>query len=164
MLRRLRCWLAVVSTIICYHLSNASVPCNYQDTINITLGHLDQEGQFHYDGMVFKKGMFAEYDYTIEKNTEIVKVQPHFRGCICELRPCIRLCCAEESCISDTLVVPTHEEDEEIDVKGKTYGVLTGRPCEQMYKLDPQEYSDDIWYFVVSPSYLKIEMFLKYNT
>lgn len=131
-------------------------PCSFIDTINITSGHLDQNGNFHYQGNIFKKGMFDVYNYVVENLTEVVKVPPHTRGCICGLKPCIRLCCiAEESnneaCVrTDTLRVPTRDEEIEIDRFGDDYGLLVGRPCGKMYKLEPQDYADDRWYFEVS--------------
>ena len=107
--------------------------------------------------------MFAEYNYVVENLTQMVKVEPHIRGCICDLKPCIRLCCVGDennssACIqTDTLTVPTHDEDEEIDLSGNRYGVLVGRPCAKMYKLEPQDYPDDRWYFVVSQVYLLLK-------
>lgn len=129
-------------------------PCDFMETINITSGHLDQHGNYLYNGNVFKKGSYGEYRYAIENRTT-VKVDSHVRGCICHLKPCIRLCCTEEiangSCVtSNTLLVPTLDDEEEIDVTGKKFGVLVGRPCDVMYRLDPVIYDDDKWYFLVS--------------
>lgn len=137
------------------HIIQEQGPCNFLDTVNITSGHYDQYGKYRYKGLVFEKEMFAEYNYIVENLTIMVKVEPHIRGCICDLRPCIRLCCVEEesnssTCIqTETLTVPTHDEDEEIDLTANRYGVLVGRPCAKMYKLEPQDYPDDRWYFVV---------------
>lgn len=142
------------------HIVQMQGPCNFLNTINITSGHMDQNGNFHHKGVVFKKGMFAEYNYIVENLTELVKVEPHTRGCLCDIKPCIRLCCVggspnSSACVkTDTLIVPTHDEDEEIELSGNRYGVLTGRPCGLMYKLEPEDYPDDRWYFVVSDRHL----------
>lgn len=165
------CRLMVSLVIIGCHFSEASHfvqmqgPCNFLDTVNITSGHFDQNGNYHHKGTVFKKGMFAEYNYVVENVTQMVKVEPHIRGCICDLKPCIRLCCIEEetnnsACIqTDKLVVPTPLETEEIDLNGNRYGVLIGRPCAKMYKLEPQDYSADRWFFVVSNIYFRKSSF-----
>lgn len=154
----------VVSMIVACHLCDANHyvqnqgPCNFLDTINITSGHLDQHGNYHHNGIIFQKGLFAEYKYVVENLTEVVRVEPHVRGCICSMKPCIRVCCNhfdqtnKTTCITgDTITVPMHDDEEvEIDLQGKTYGVLVGQPCGKMYKLEPQDYPDDRWYFVVS--------------
>ncbi|CRK99458.1 CLUMA_CG012609, isoform A [Clunio marinus] len=130
-------------------------PCSFFDTMNITSGKQDQNGNFNFNGEIFKKGTFATYNYTIENFTDLVAAEPHIRGCVCNSKPCIRLCCIDEeadensTCIStNVLSVPTHDEPEEINLSGNTYGVLVGRPCPVMYKLIPEEYDDDVWYFV----------------
>lgn len=159
----------LISVIIGYHLSAASHivqmqgPCNFMDTVNITSGHEDQNGNFHYKGSIFKKGMFATYNYIVENLTEVVKVEPHIRGCVCDIKPCIRVCClADQSnssaCIkTETIKVATSDdEEEEIDLLGNRYGVLIGQPCLGMYKLEPEDYVYDRWVFVVSYDRLKI--------
>lgn len=164
------CRLVLISVIIGCHLSAASHivqmqgPCSFMDTVNITGGHEDQNGNFHYKGTVFKKGLFAEYNYVIENLTEVVKVDTHVRGCICGMKPCIRLCCLGDhnknnsACITtDTISVPTSDgEEEEIDLLGHSYGVLVGKPCVGMYQLEPQDYVYDKWVFVVSYTHLII--------
>lgn len=138
------------------HLVQMQGPCNFLNTVNITSGHLDQNGNYLHKGVIFKKGLFAEYNYIVENLTELIKVEPHIRGCLCDIKPCIRLCCkgtlaSSSACIkTDTFTVPTNDEDEEIDITGKRFGVLVGRPCGIMYKLEPEDYPDDRWYFVVS--------------
>jgi hypothetical protein len=60
-----------------------------------------------------------------------------------------------------TISVPTQDEDEEeIDLSGKRYGVLTGKPCGQMYKLEPAEYDYDRWFFSVSENTTFTEKFI----
>lgn len=168
---KLCCQLAVIFIIVgcplidaagdVSHIAQMQGPCNFLNTINVTTGHLDQNGNFLHKGVVFKKGMFAEYNYIIENLTEIVKVQPHIRGCLCDIKPCIRLCCVggpanSSACVkTETLIVPTHDEDEEIELSGSRYGILVGRPCGTMYKLEPADYPDDRWFFVVSDVHLR---------
>jgi len=105
--------------------------------------------------------MFGEYNYVIENLTERIWVEPHYRGCICDLKPCIRLCCDDpdrEICVTtDTIFVSTHEDpDAEIDLTGDKYGVLVGKTCKNQYKLEPKDYDDDKWYFLQVSSFLVI--------
>jgi Methuselah N-terminus len=154
--------VALLSAILGFQLALADLHgskksfCHFLDTVNVTAGRLDQFNNLHHNGMVYQKGTFEQYDYVMENGTEL-KVPMHTRGCVCGLKPCIRLCCAVEEedhelCIpsSATLNVPTQDEDEEISLTSKTYEVLVGRPCKQMYKLEPQDYPDDKWIFSVS--------------
>lgn len=143
------------------HMIQAQGPCNFLHTVNITSGHLDQNGNYHHKGNVYKQGTFAEYNYIVENLTEVVKVKNHVRGCLCDKKECIRLCCISDQkndtkCIGgDTLTVPTRDDDEEIiNLNANRYGVLVGRPCGRMFKLEPQDYSYDKWYFVVSAIHL----------
>lgn len=139
------------------HMITHQGPCSFQHTVNISSGHLDQNGNYHHKGNVYRKGKFAEYNYIVENLTEVIKVENHVRGCICDMKECIRLCCIAErnndsKCISsETLTVPTPDDEEEtINLSGNRYGVLVGRPCGRMYALEPRDYEYDKWSFVVS--------------
>jgi hypothetical protein len=156
------CRLAVILVVFGCHLISAEPPvqsrgpCNILDSINITDGHPDQNGNFHHKDVVYRKGTFQSYNYIVENFTNVVKVEPHVRGCICMYKPCIRLCCKDGDtknppCVkTPTINVPTQDEEEEIDLSGKKYGVLSGRMCKSMYKLEPTEYDYDRWTFMVS--------------
>lgn len=128
-------------------------PCEFRDSVNISSGFEDRDGNYLHDNTVYPRGSFATYNYTIEKFTnKKVSVDPHVRGCICTLKTCIRFCCrTNEGCENITkFVVPTKNGKEEIDIVESNYGVLFESPCNQMYALDPEEYPSDKWYFSVS--------------
>ena len=79
-------------------------------------------------------------------------VDPHMRGCICKLKPCIRFCCPKNSkdCYpSNNKLIVTNENEEVviIDISENKYGILTGRPCEKIYHLEPEDYDEDRWNF-----------------
>jgi G protein-coupled receptor Mth (Methuselah protein) len=139
-------------------VDSAEISCDFIDTVNITSGHLDQHGSFHHNGTVFTKGSFAEFDYVLENFTTKTKVEPHIRGCICEFKPCIRVCCrgAEKSCVeTEKLLVPlTKETQKEIDLTSNEYEFLNGKPCKNMFVLEPEEEDQDFWIFSVSFKWL----------
>ena len=129
-------------------------PCNFLDTVNITEGWKDINGDFHYKEIIFRFGTYAEYSYIFENNTEKVPVEPHFRGCICKYKPCVRICCKpsddenKKNClISDTLLnIPIEDgEEKNISIYTDEFGVLFGKPCVEMYKLEPLDYEYDKW-------------------
>lgn len=133
--------------------------CNVRDTINISAGALDQEGRFHHDGLIYEKGMFAEFNYIHFNYTHEMPVDPHIRGCVCKLKKCIRVCrfCDENDAAANFTCVKTRnlvvevdgDKTREIPLTGKNleYAVLEGRSCERMYKLEPLSYDYDKWNF-----------------
>lgn len=79
----------VVSTI-------KDLPCNFFDSINITEGNRHENGSFTFNGIEYTNGLYAEVDYIVpiaENPGKKESVDPHFRGCLCNLTTCIRLCC-----------------------------------------------------------------------
>lgn len=69
--------------------------------------------------------------------------------------PCIRICCLGEHendflCVTTkTLAVPTLNGSEIIDFSANKYYVIEGKPCGNMFILEPQEEEKDRWYFQV---------------
>lgn len=158
--------VAVLLVINCQYVSSEYYnhpvgPCDFIDTINITSGHKDKHGNYIYNGDTFHKGLYAEYNYVVENFTEKLSVQPHIRGCLCSVKPCIRLCCLNDEndpkkssdakpCINEEIItVPFEDNDDlEIRINGGEYGVMVGKPCVGMYKAEPNEYPDDSWHLI----------------
>lgn len=145
--------------ILCFQSTFANkteeIPCKFLDTVDISSGTQDINGNFHHEGTIYQKGTFAEFEYVLKNFTIKVKVKKHVRGCICKYKPCIRICCPLSDgniCKRpDTLKVPTKQGDEMIiDLNERGYGFLMGRPCKEMYNLEPQNYDYDRWYLLVS--------------
>lgn len=74
------------------------LPCKYLDSINITDGirHIEDDS-IEFDGMMFTKSQYAVIDYVLEHGRTHKLVKPYVRGCGCEIKPCIRLCCPYDS-------------------------------------------------------------------
>jgi hypothetical protein len=134
----------------------------------------NDDKSFIFEGVKFRFGTYAKYNYVIENSTEKIMVEDHYRGCICEYKPCIRLCCLESSgginptCMkTNELTVPTIDGEEKIlNIENGEYAVLTGRPCGRMYKLEPLDYPDDQWAFLkvsFSIFHTQIIYFLKFS-
>lgn len=124
--------------------------CDFKDTVNITGGYKDGKGNYLHNGIIYSPGTFASINLILNRQNELIPTAQHVRGCICLCKPCLRFCCAENECIKDNSFMLTTEDDNEvlIDLNGGDYGVLMGRPCKEMYKLDPEDYEDDQWVFV----------------
>lgn len=125
-------------------------PCNFMDTVNITGGFKDSDKNYHFNGIIYKFGTYAEYTHILNSRGKETRVGRHFRGCICKYRPCIRLCCqgTDEPCVksSSLLRVPMPDGEETIDLINNTeYAFLVDKPCLEMYKLEPADYEEDKW-------------------
>lgn len=134
---------------ICVSLASAwNGKCNLLDTINITDGHADNKGNFIHEGVTYKPGYFGLSNFIYQKSVKIPVIQ-HLRGCICSYKPCIRMCCTHEShCTNDfSIMVPTADEESSImiDSSQSDFGILSGNPCTQSFKLEPDDYDEDKW-------------------
>jgi G protein-coupled receptor Mth (Methuselah protein) len=146
--------ICVLAKVNC-SMTLQQIPCNFMSTINITGGYVDSENNFVHNGIKFRPGKYAQYNYIIVNFTERVTVEPHIRGCLCEYKSCIRLCCLysekqNPNCIQTTVLqVPTQKDGEiSLDLENDEFGILIGRPCADVYKLEPLDYPDDDWSFM----------------
>ncbi|KAG5672361.1 hypothetical protein PVAND_002494 [Polypedilum vanderplanki] len=135
---------------------HTSEPCNFLDTINITSGYKDGSGKYYHNGVAYEIGTFAEYDYILKDGEEKVQADPHIRGCICKYKPCIRVCCRGQNslCVKNSILnVPTnYQGDIAINLDSHDYGVLEGKPCVDIYRLEPEIEKTDAWNFIQNGS------------
>lgn len=73
--------------------NNNELPCEFQDSINITNGRLQSDGAIVFQGTKYSKEQFATVNYFQTIGKKRTYVEPYLRGCPCNVRPCIRLCC-----------------------------------------------------------------------
>lgn len=66
-------------------------PCSIFDTINITAGIRDKQGNIEFEENIYGPREYSVYDYVFDYTHSYVKVKPHIRGCLCTKRNCIRL-------------------------------------------------------------------------
>lgn len=68
--------------------------CRFVDTVNITNGEIDENGNIMHNGDIYSMLMYDTYDYIIEdfKTNEKIPVPSHVRGCICKVKNCVRIC------------------------------------------------------------------------
>jgi G protein-coupled receptor Mth (Methuselah protein) len=130
--------------------------CDFIDTINITAGSLDQNHNYLHNGIVYTRDLYATFDFIFDHHNGKLSAPPHIRGCICNLKPCIRVCCHDRidtnsSCVKTSeLIVPTSTRFEKIDLRSENFAVIEGWPCKTMYTLEPAEFEYDKWIFEVN--------------
>ncbi|KAG5679684.1 hypothetical protein PVAND_009237 [Polypedilum vanderplanki] len=125
---------------------NLQILCDFRDTVNITGGQKDGDN-FIFNNDTYSFGYYGEFDYIFQNYDEIIKVDLHIRGCVCHIKPCIRICCNEYREPIDRFCTKTNQLEfdngETIDLKGEKYGVLIGRSCQSMFML----IEEDEWTF-----------------
>lgn len=87
---------------LCDDVVSASVelPCKYSDSINITGGDHHDNGRIVFESTEFRQEHYTTINYIIESG-ENVTVKTYDRGCICNIKKCIRLCCPIGSSVHD---------------------------------------------------------------
>lgn len=122
--------------------------CDIRQTINITGGLKDQSGNYLHNGIIYSPGTFASVDFIFDATIGNIPAPSHVRGCVCLYKPCIRFCCEDDQCFkSSTFELPTKYGHKSIDLSTDEYGVLYGRPCKEIYRLEPEDYPEDEWNF-----------------
>lgn len=153
-------------------IPNVNISCDIHNTINISSGELDKDGKFHHDGLIYDKGLFAKFDYIYVNFTTTTKVDPHVRGCVCELKKCIRVCklCQDGEdtglCVkTENIEVPLENGGfKNISLVGEEleYGVIVGKPCEHNVIIDSSHEADEWFFNLVRSEYFDtFSIFLK---
>lgn len=126
----------------------AQLPCKYLDSINITDGVRQTDDSIVFNGMVFTKNQYARIDYVLENGMTHKIVQPYVRGCVCQKKSCVRLCCpygefyANRSCHRhnsehsvrrlETAILDEDKQTKSI-VLDHHFAYVNDRPCHQRY-------------------------------
>lgn len=135
-------------------LLSRDLPCDFLDSINITNGILQKNDKsILFNDMKFTQDHYATINYVIENGTTRVSAKPYIRGCICDNRPCIRLCCPYgkflDSRIKEGSKCRSHDaakrfEVEILDANNKLQNItlddhfafVDDKPCNNIYKAD----------------------------
>lgn len=152
--------LIIVTTCNAY-LDNLNKPCKYLDSINITDGIKDQEtDSIMFDGINYTKKLYDIYDYEFVNESYRHQVASHIRGCTCELKPCVRMCCPREKYFNGTNCVANDNDTiYNLSVNVTSDGVhfsrenllnyfnyVVGKPCHSMNPMEPAlYYRYDTW-------------------
>lgn len=74
-------------------LQSGNLPCDFLDSMNISDGALGSNRTIIYKDLEFPLDQYARINYTFINGVERISVAPYIRGCVCNRKPCIRLCC-----------------------------------------------------------------------
>lgn len=155
-------WLNILIGIVCcgtfdgtfaVELSNI-LPCDYADSMNITNGHLLPNNNYIFNGVEYPDGHYARINYTISEK-KIVPQHPYIRGCVCNVKDCIRFCCPYGSYLEMKNGggfcrhhdVAKHIDGEIINQNNETqrikyhehFAILHRYPCENILRMPNEE-------------------------
>ncbi|XP_037933024.1 G-protein coupled receptor Mth2-like isoform X2 [Teleopsis dalmanni] len=162
------CVLVYLPQILAYpgesyhHRDGLHTPCTFFDTVNVTSDTKFENGSYLHDGVLIPRHLVGLYDYIYKDLVTREEVPPHYRGCICKVKPCINFCCPWGTIYNSNLssCVNTSEEHQWPeptinitlpDSSLKTvnifeqFAVQNFRPCKIMFSLIPEMYYYDGW-------------------
>lgn len=92
--------IVIVSGLIFFivHLLNGhTLPCDFLDSVNITDGTLQSDSSIIFENISYPSDQYFNINYDLRNGskTRINMNSTYIRGCMCKIRPCIRLCCPE---------------------------------------------------------------------
>ncbi|XP_055913700.1 G-protein coupled receptor Mth2 isoform X2 [Eupeodes corollae] len=140
-----------------FNLSNGNyqdsmhLPCPFIDTVDLTGYEKFPNGSYSYDGLIIPPHLVGIFEFTSDELSVRVPAEPHVRGCVCKLRPCVKFCCPitarfngtfcdefEGNNKSTTIMNITSSEGQlkEVDL-AKRFSIQYGRTCGLMYHLMP---------------------------
>ncbi|XP_055841355.1 G-protein coupled receptor Mth2-like isoform X2 [Episyrphus balteatus] len=138
-------------------LDSIHVPCSFIDTVDLSGSEKFPNGSYSYEGLIVPPHLVGIFEYTSDDLSLRVPAEPHVRGCVCKLRPCVKLCCPTTARFNGTNC-QTHEGNattltvmnittnggdlKEVDL-AKKFALQYGRTCAEMYHLTPHVYAFD---------------------
>lgn len=90
--------------LLFFNIQNSKkLPCDYLDSINITDGTLRSDLSITFNDITYTNDQHFEISYVLKNGEKLPTLQPYRRGCICRLKPCVRLCCAAGTFFDDEI-------------------------------------------------------------
>lgn len=154
---QIRMWTIAIAMCILFtidgsHTSSIApiLPCNFYDSINITDGQYGPDGVIVYDGLTYTPNQYAKVNYIWENGKTKIMAHEHIRGCICNIKKCIRTCCPYgkvwnsdvKQCESheftkdyNHLILNEMNEIEEVALN-EHFSLVNDRPCEAFYEVE----------------------------
>ncbi|XP_039964156.1 G-protein coupled receptor Mth2-like [Bactrocera tryoni] len=76
------------------HGALSNIPnCAFEDTVNITASQKFPNGTYSYGGLLVPPHLIGYYEYIELFGGERKPMEQHLRGCVCQLKRCIKYCC-----------------------------------------------------------------------
>lgn len=165
----------VISMIILFAVNYNEydeLPCEYLDSINITGGTLQADESIVFNGITFTNDQYTRVDFILKNGQTRETVKPYYRGCVCNRKSCVRLCCPLGSFYKNGSCQSHHQVRhlktqvlDEVHMQTKSmildnhFAYVNDRPCNQRYLADPTFQITHVKYPIRS-DYAKSVLFL----
>ncbi|XP_065360901.1 G-protein coupled receptor Mth2-like [Calliphora vicina] len=83
-------------------ISGHDEKCPFENTVNLTDQQKYENGSYVYQDILIPPEKQDLYDYNLKFERVLEAVAEHLRGCVCEDRPCMKLCCKVDEYFDDT--------------------------------------------------------------
>lgn len=111
-------WL-IFFQLQCFGWSQAffhELPCNFLDSIDISNGILQSNNSIIHGDIEYQEKNYGEIDYMFNDAMQPITVKPYYRGCPCQIKSCIRLCCPHGSFV-DTIEFIKDQQQQNINCR-----------------------------------------------
>lgn len=130
------------------------LPCDYLDSINITDGTIQPDSSIIYNNITYPQDQYFDINYVLRNGskTHINVHSSYRRGCLCNIKPCVRLCCpagvlynrVKYKCQRHTNESANHLEHDVLDKHNDTetwvlddhFAFVYDKPCQGMFIAD----------------------------
>lgn len=131
-----------------------SLPCDFLDSINITGGTVQPDASVLFKNITYPRDQYFDINYVLRNGSKTrVNVNSTYRrGCLCNIRSCIRLCCPDGvfynnvnfKCEHHATKLAKHFEHDVLDVNNNTkswilddhFAFAYAKPCQGMFIAD----------------------------
>ena len=161
----------IIYVILCLECGKcAKLRCPYDDSINITDGIKNINSNIIHRNIIYPPSFYDNVEYEYLNFSQKVRTKPYIRGCLCELKPCIRLCCPEGKVFLQSIGCTEASNDTSITIvinatilnhkredlglqmsdlmESDRFGFIYGKPCRTMFSFDPSHSSEDEWHLI----------------
>nr|XP_036217344.1 G-protein coupled receptor Mth2-like isoform X3 [Bactrocera oleae] len=84
----------ILLSIVHIHFTIAEIPhCPFEDTVNITGSQILPNGSYNNEGLAVPPHLTGYYEYIELFGGKRDVVAKHLRGCVCQLKRCVKFCC-----------------------------------------------------------------------
>lgn len=146
-------WIVVLFGLLTKtYAFDGELPCHYSDSIDISKGFVHSNKSITFDGIEYHKNQYATISFAIE-NGKRVPTKQHTRGCICQIKNCIQLCCpfgtfanlsadSDNTCNSQYTESANHEKiiNQNIQIykseQRDDYAYVVNIPCKDLFYIE----------------------------
>ncbi|KAH8316933.1 hypothetical protein KR074_006609, partial [Drosophila pseudoananassae] len=158
----------IIGIVLLLAIKNSTediLDCDYYDTVDLSSSKKFSNNSYLYEDVLVPPHLTGEYEYKLLPDNSRESVAKHWRGCVCKLKPCIRLCCHPHHMFTngdcdDSLKKQLERQDLYINVTLGDGSVALRHfrkdlvvqwdlpmPCEYLYPVDNQNEEDQYTIF-----------------